>query len=257
MPGYAFSNRSPEADTQLRTLESFLDPISAARLRLAPGARCWEVGAGGGSVARLMADAVGPDGHVLATDIDPLHLVADGNLAVRRHDVRDPLPAGGPFDVIHARLVLLHVPERRRVLRDLAGALAPGGQLVVEEFDCTAAPRVLTAPNDEAAKLFRQVMEAIFGVLRDRGADPAWAQDVHTEMALLGLKNIDTVVHTESWTGGSPRMALYEVNSRQLEPRLQAAGVTTDQLKTFRTLTRDPSFTAMSYQFISTHAEAQ
>lgn len=253
-PGYAFSNRSPEANTQLRALESFLDPITAARLPLAASARCWEVGAGGGSVARIMADAVGPDGYVLATDIDPLHLVADGNLAVRRHDVREAPPREAPFDVIHARLLLLHLPERRRVLRELVGALVPGGWLVVEEFDCTAAPRVLTAPNDDAAKLFHQVMDAIFGVLRDRGADLAWAQDVHTEMALAGLAEIDTVTHTESWTGGSPGMSLYEVNSRQLEPRLLSAGLSAEQLRGFRTLTRDPAFTAMSYQFVSTRA---
>ena len=31
-------------------------------------------------MARRMARAVGDDGHVLATDIDPTHLVAEGNL---------------------------------------------------------------------------------------------------------------------------------------------------------------------------------
>ena len=40
------------------------------RLGLGPGWRCLEVGAGSGSVARWLAAKVGPEGSVLATDID-------------------------------------------------------------------------------------------------------------------------------------------------------------------------------------------
>jgi protein-L-isoaspartate O-methyltransferase len=253
--GYAFDNRSPEAEAQLRALEAFLDPITAARLAapiLTPGARCWEVGAGGGSVARLMSRAVGPTGLVVATDIEPAHLVSEGNLVVRRHDVRTGVPEGGPFDVIHARLVLLHLPERRRVLTELIGALAPGGWLVVEEFDCTAGLRVLTAPTDDAAKLFQEVIEATLGVLRDRGADLAWAQDVHAEMVRAGLVDVDTITHSQSWPGGSIGASLHATNSRQLESRLLATGLSPAQLEVFRELARDPAFTSLSYQFVST-----
>ncbi|GAA4707237.1 class I SAM-dependent methyltransferase [Phytohabitans rumicis] len=254
--GYSFDNRAPEADSQLRTLESFLDPITTARLAypvLRRGAACWEVGAGGGSVARVMAAAVGPEGHVVASDLDPSHIEPDDNLSVVCHDARtDAAPSGAPFDVIHARLLLLHLPERRKVLRDLVDALAPGGWLVVEEFDCTAPLRVLTAPTDDAAKLFGQVMDVILGALQDRGADLAWAQDVHTEMVAAGLSEVDTVTHSESWTGGEPGAALHDLNSRTLEPRLVAAGLSVDQLTAFRKLAHDPSFASLSYQFVST-----
>jgi SAM-dependent methyltransferase len=253
--GYAFDNRAREAATQLGTLESLLDPVTARRLAhpvLRAGASCWEVGAGGGSVARLMAAAVGPDGRVVATDIEPSHVTPQPNLRVQRHDVRHEPPPGGPFDLIHARLVLLHLPERRRVLRTLAEALAPGGWLVLEEFDCTVPLRVLTAPSDAAAKLFAQTLDAILGVLRDRGADLGWAQDVHTEMVAAGLADVDTVTHSESWGGGTAGAALHAINSRQLEPQLLAAGVTVDDLRAFRLLARDPRFAALSYQLVST-----
>jgi ubiquinone/menaquinone biosynthesis C-methylase UbiE len=252
--GYAFDNRSAEADTQLNVLETFLDPISAARLAppvVGPGAVCWEVGAGAGSVARLMARTAGPHGRVVATDIETAHLTSAGTVTVLRHDVRHEPPPGGPFDVIHARLVLLHLPERKRVLRELVTALKPGGWLVLEEFDCTVPLRVLTAPSDEAAKLFQQVVEGMLDVLQDRGADLAWAQNVHSEMALAGLTEIDTITYSESWSG-SARESLLEVNCRQLEPRLIAAGYTVEQLANFRALTRDPRFASLSYQLVST-----
>ncbi|MGS2616205.1 class I SAM-dependent methyltransferase [Micromonospora sp. LZ34] len=251
---YTFDNGSPEAVPQLRALESFLDPITAHRIAppvLAPGNVCWEIGAGGGSVARSMARAVGPAGRVLATDIDTAHLAPTGNLDVRRHDVRSEPPPGDAFDLIHARLVLLHLPERRRVLATLAGALAPGGWLVVEEFDCTAPLRVLTAPSDDAAKLFAQVTDAMLGILQSHGADLAWAQDVHAELAAAGLVDVDTVTHSRSWPGGSTGASLYVTNSRQLEPELLDAGLSAGQLEAFRKLLRDPGFAVMSYQFVS------
>jgi len=253
--GYSFDNRAAEAETQLNALESFLDPISAVRLAapvVRPGVRCWEVGAGGGSVARIMAAAAGPGGHIVATDIETSRLAPAATIAVRRHDVRHEPPPGGPFDVIHARLVLLHLPERKRVLRELVRALVPGGWLVLEEFDCLAPPRALTAPTDTAAKLFQQVVDGMLEILQGRGADLAWAQNVHLEMALAGLTDIDTITHAESWAGGSSGAGLLEVNCRQLEPRLTASGFTPEQLAGFRKLTADPRFAALSYQIVST-----
>jgi ubiquinone/menaquinone biosynthesis C-methylase UbiE len=253
--GYTFDNAAPEADAQLGALEAFLDPITAERLSgpiLAPGATCWELGAGGGSVARYVARAVGPQGRVVATDIDPSHLVSEGNLTAQQHDVCTDPPIGGPFDVIHARLVLLHLPERQRILRELTKALAPGGWLLIEEFDCTAPLRVLTAPTDASAKLFQQVTETMLGMLQERGADMGWAQNVHTEMALAGLTEVDTITYSESWAGGSAGLSLHEVNSRQLEAQLIGAGLSAGQLEDFRELTRDPAFASLSYQFVST-----
>ncbi|WP_089155566.1 methyltransferase domain-containing protein [Micromonospora sp. NBS 11-29] len=253
--GYAFDTGAADAVPQMHALESFLDPITTGRIAapiLTAGARCWEVGAGGGSIARAMAASVGPAGRVVATDLDLTHLRPAGNLDVRRHDVRREPPPGDAFDLVHARLVLLHLPERRRVLRTLAGVLAPGGWLVVEEFDCTAPLRVLTAPNDDAAKLFAQVTDAMLGILQSHGADLAWAQDVHAALTAAGLTEVDTVTHAQSWPGGSLGASLYATNSRQLEPELLDAGLSSGQLEAFRRLLRDPGFAVMSYQFVST-----
>jgi ubiquinone/menaquinone biosynthesis C-methylase UbiE len=251
---YAFDNSAPVAETQLNTLESFLDPITAERLAspIRQGMTCWEVGAGGGSVAHLMAQLVGPGGHIIATDIEPSRIEPAFNVSVLRHDVRtDPAP-GGPFDLIHARLVLLHLPERKHVLRELVRSLAPGGWLLLEEFDCSSPLRVITTPSDSAAKLFQQVIDGILSVLQSRGADLMWAQNVHAEMAQAGLTVIDTMTRAESWVGGTAKAGLHVINSRQLEPELLAAGITAEELHAFRELSRDPRFAALSYQVVST-----
>ena len=92
----------------------------------------------------------------------------------------------------------------------------------------------------------------MLGVLQEHGADLGWAQDVHTEMTLAGLADVDTITHSQSWAGGSTGSSLYETNSRQLEPELLAAGLSLQQLNAFRRLVRDPGFAVMSYQFVST-----
>jgi SAM-dependent methyltransferase len=54
---------------------------------------------------------------------------------VRRHDIAtDPLPEAA-FDLVHARLVLGHLPEREKALGHMVAALNPRGWLLVEDFD--------------------------------------------------------------------------------------------------------------------------
>ena len=124
-----------------------------------------------------LADQAGPDGHVLATDIDTSWI--DGmapHVEVRQHDIaRDDLPSG-VFDLIHARLVLCWIPERDKALRRMAGALRPGGWLLIEDFDpglqSAAYIGAYLPDHDNANKL-----RAGFGaLLAQRGADPAYGR---------------------------------------------------------------------------------
>jgi ubiquinone/menaquinone biosynthesis C-methylase UbiE len=136
---------------RLNSLTQLYDPGTMAlieRLGLPPGARCAEVGAGTGSVAELLARHVGPGGQVLATDTDTRFLdpLADATITVARQDVTAaPLPRG-QFDLIHARLLLEHLPQRDDVLASLAQGLAPGGWLLVEDLDWATA-EVIDPPS--------------------------------------------------------------------------------------------------------------
>ena len=129
--GYILKNADAAASTRLDVLASIFDPWTWAHLDalgLSAGWRCWEVGAGGPNTVRWLAQRVGPTGYVLATDLDPRWAAAavGENVSVLAHDIADAPPEAG-FDLVHARLVLTHVPERERALSNLAGALRPGG----------------------------------------------------------------------------------------------------------------------------------
>jgi ubiquinone/menaquinone biosynthesis C-methylase UbiE len=128
---------------------------------VAEGWACWELGAGGGSIARWLAEQVGPTGSVLATDINPRFIPASelAQLEVARRDVTtDAIPAAR-YDLIHARLVLSHLPQRRDVLARLVQALRPGGWLVIEDF-CAAFERG-SEPTDPIDARYREVRVAL------------------------------------------------------------------------------------------------
>jgi len=137
---YAFPHSGDREERRLELLEQRLDPLTIRRIErlgLSRGARCLEVGAGHGSVARWLCGRVGSTGSVTATDLetDFLEQQAVPGLVVLRQDLRtDDLPAG-PFDLVHARAVLMHVGERMAVLEKMSAVLAPGGWLLVEEPD--------------------------------------------------------------------------------------------------------------------------
>ena len=140
MSQYIFDNAAPQTAQRFSSLETLYDPATIRRfeaLEVGEGWNCLEVGGGSGSIAAWLARKVGPTGHVLVTDIDPRYLepvaaLGYSQLEIQRHDISsDPLPEGA-YDLVHVRLVLVHVPTREQALAKMLVALKPGGCLVVE-----------------------------------------------------------------------------------------------------------------------------
>ena len=164
MVTYLLDNASAAAEERLSRLEDVLDPGTWRALEatgVGPGWHCLEVGAGAGSIAIWLATRVGGDGRVVATDIDPRYIEplddALPNLEVRRHDITvDPLPESS-FHLVHARLVLEHLPEREIALQRMANALRPGGWLVIESIDFGSEAPDPAIASEQAALFMRWV----------------------------------------------------------------------------------------------------
>jgi len=256
--GYGFSNSAPQAPRQLASLEAYLDPITTgilAEIGVRPGGTCLELGPGGGSISHWLARPVSPGGRVVAVDRDPSRLRPAPNLAIHRHDLEDGVPVEGPFDIIHARLVLLHLPQRHELLPRLAALLAPGGWLVLGEFS-RPRPFVFTSRSRADADLYSRVMETLGDVLtQQHNTDQGWAHRVHPAMAAAGLTNLHTIEYAESWTGGGNGCLLHDANIRQKHDQLVAAGLTEHELADFARLMMDPRFSARSLPFVCTRGQ--
>ena len=147
------------------------------------GWHCLEVGGGNGSIASWLANRVGPTGHVLATDIDPrfLESLKLPNLEVQRHDIAtDPLPITA-FDLVHARLVLMHLPERENALARMISALKPGGWLIDEEYDSSSMP---PDPAVSPAEVLLETQVAMMRLLADGGVDRLFGRRLSNDCEL-------------------------------------------------------------------------
>lgn len=224
-----------------------LDPIDAQ-----PGQRCLDLGAGGGSIARWLADRVSPGGQVVAVDIDTTHLADGRGVQVHRHDINDGLtgPLAGPYDLIHARLTLVHLPRREEVLTELVDALAPGGWLVLGEVS-DRPTSVLSAPKPDDQEIWRRIQHLSHHVVSPAaGIDFGWAHRVPDRMVEAGLLNIDGIERSHIAGGGSPGAMMHANLNRQAHEPLLAAGAEPWEMERYQQLTHDPEFRAWFYQFV-------
>ena len=197
-----------------------------ARTGLAVGWRCWEVGAGSGTVASWLAEQVAPSGSVLATDLDMRFLdrLTARGLRVERHDVvHDPLPDAA-FDLVHARFLLEHLPEREAVVDRLIAALRPGGWLVVESL---ARFPVAAAADDD----FRSAMEAVEAVLaRTIGTDCAWSRTLPQGLLDRGLTDVGAAANVPLTGLGNASSQCWSLTLEQLAPRILELGLADEGL---------------------------
>lgn len=269
MPDYLFATATATPDVEvttsvmMRSLAAMLDPFSTNRIEAADipeDARCLVLGVGASQIASRLAD-LAPNGVVHATDIDHEHTVPDERVRLLTHYLGgQPLPAG-PWDVIHARLLLNHLPDRDTHLAALADALNPGGILVVEEFTGTWNTSVLAAPDPgddpsewgwaEANRLYTAYHLAFQNVLIAADLDLSWSRRVHTAMLNLGLE-VDTVPHSQTWSGNSPGTQLPWATAALLRDKLIAHGMPAADIDAFRTLLTHPDLRVLGNTVLST-----
>jgi ubiquinone/menaquinone biosynthesis C-methylase UbiE len=254
---YLFDNAQPQAGRGFSSLEAAFDAWTLRQLEVigvAEGWRCLEVGGGGGSIGRRLAERVGPTGRVTVTDINPVWAAEaqPANVEVLCHDIAaDALPERA-FDLVHARLVLIHVPERDRALRSMVSALRPGGWLLVEDFDMRVlrdggTGAMVRTPLSEGitaadVELLARVDAALLTLLEGRGADLAYGRRLYGLLRAEGLLEVAAEGYMAISPGGSPAAAQRLIRYEQIAGELVASGsVTAADLERARALLRDPA----------------
>lgn len=127
-------------DAKWTVMSQPLTDAVVAAIAISPSMRVLDLATGGGHVALAIAEALGPGGHVTATDLIPDMLaIAEtkarergfANLAGHLADLEAlPFP-GGSFDALTCRLGIMFAPDVGRALRELRRVLKPGGQAVL------------------------------------------------------------------------------------------------------------------------------
>jgi ubiquinone/menaquinone biosynthesis C-methylase UbiE len=214
---------------RLDAITRLTDPATIRYLesmRVSEGWRCAEVGAGTGTIARWLADRVGHLGHVDAIDIDTKYLdeISHPNREVRRQDITQTPLEPDSYDLVHAKILLLHLPERQRVLEEMVAALKPGGWLLIEESDIRSIQR--SAPPNPLITRAATALETFFYF---GGADPGYGMKLLPAMRSTGLEIVGNDCQLTAVQAGTPEMETISLSFGKLAPMVVKAGLMTQR----------------------------
>jgi ubiquinone/menaquinone biosynthesis C-methylase UbiE len=140
--------RSVDESERLQRQADELAPDSAAvldKVGLRSGENAIDVGCGPRGVIEMLCERVAPSGRVIGLDSDPTHVTMASELVSRRGltgaeivqaDARRTGLPSGSFDLVHARTLLINVPEPAEVLAEMVRLTRPGGWVASVEPDC-------------------------------------------------------------------------------------------------------------------------
>jgi SAM-dependent methyltransferase len=195
------------------------------------GARVVDVGCGVLGWLRLLSEWVGPDGHVVGTDIDDAMLAAAeqfvaterlGNVVLAKDDLFATTLDPSSFDLVHARFELTPLGRCHEQLNTYLQLLRPGGTLVLEDPDWGSWH--FNPPAEACERLIALVYEAFarwgepeagrkhLELLHDVGIDG----DVRVEVLALPPRHPYLRLPLQFATALAPRLVTF-VDSTELE----------------------------------------
>ena len=160
-----------------------------SRAGVGAGRRCLDVGCGGGEVTFEIARLIGPEGHVTGIDMDEVKLALGRESAAARAmenvefqvaDVTEWAETDN-FDLVYCRFLLEHLGRPLDLLQRMWSAVRPGGALVVEDADFSAA---FCEPSNEGFEFWKRTY---CSVLERRGGDPLIGRKLYRYFREAGI----------------------------------------------------------------------
>ena len=221
---------SPGESARLQRQAEELAADSAAlldRVGLRPGQAAIDLGCGPRGILDLLAGRVAPAGRVVGLDADPAHAAMAAEFAARQglRDVeivtadarRTGLPTG--FDVVHARTLLINLPDPAEVTAEMTRLASSGGWVVSMEPD---SEHVLCYPPHPA---FRRLCEIFTVVAGRNGADPRIGRRVPELFRQAGLEDVGVEAKVQMYPPGISRRTNRLDLVRSMRPQVLEMGL--------------------------------
>ncbi len=199
-----------------------------------------------------MADRVGPSGQVCAVDLSTKFLSAQlpPHVEIRQADIRTVPLSADSFDLVHARYVLIHLPDYEVALSAMLAALKPGGWLVLEEPDFSASRGIA----GDAAQLasVRKINQAIQFMYETRGMDYALGLKLLPLLQARGLHDLAMEFDAPWSSGGSGMARVMAMSAEQLRDKYLATGLVTESdVEGYCRFAQDPQSQAVYYATVA------
>src|SRR5580658_2458190 len=259
---------NPAESARLQRQSDELRPQSAdllGRIGLRPGQSAIDLGCGPSGILDLLSVAVFPGGRVTGLDADPAHIAMArqyagerglANVEVVTADARHTGLPSDSFDLVHARTVLVTIPEPEQVLAEMVRLARPGGWVASQEPDVENA---FCYPPLPAWDRLREIFRAGFG---RSGADLLIGRRLPELYRQAGLEQIEVVVHAPVYPAGHSRSTILPDLVRSLRPMILDLGLSdepelTELDRAVREHLADPRTLALAHLLVVTWGRKQ
>jgi SAM-dependent methyltransferase len=223
--------RDPEESARLQRQAEELRPDSVAlldRVGLGPGQQAIDLGCGPRGILDLLAERVAPGGRVTGLDADPSHVAmareftAQRGLASVRIVAADARHTGlppGSFDLVHARTLLVNVPEPAEVLAEMVRLAKPGGWIASLE------PDVGSPVCYPAHPAYTRIWELFRAAFSRHGADLLIGRRLAELYRQAGLQDIGVEARARVCQPGDSRRTIGPDLARGIHPVIVSLGL--------------------------------
>jgi SAM-dependent methyltransferase len=222
---------SPGESARLQRQADELAADSAAlldRVGLRPGHSVIDLGCGPRGILDMLAERVAPAGRVVGLDADPAHTAMAAGFAAGRGlsgveimtaDAASTGLATGSFDLVHARTLLVNVPEPADVAAEMIRLARPGGQVACMEPDTEHARCYPPHPA------FDRLCEIFTVAFRRNGADPWIGRRVPALLRQAGLDDVKVEARVQMYPPGNSRRTIRADLVRSMRPQVLEMGL--------------------------------
>jgi SAM-dependent methyltransferase len=202
------------------------------RVGLRLGQSAIDLGCGPRGVIDLLSERVGPDGRVVGLDLDPANLALArsfahdhglGNVKIIQGDARRTGLAASSFDLVHARTLLINVPDPTVVVAEMARLVRPGGCVAGMEPDMSIQ---LYHPPHPAWDRLHEIFIAAFRV---DGADPFIGRRLPELFREAGLTDVGVEARVDLYPHGHSRRTIRVDLVRSMRAKIVARGIAGEQ----------------------------
>lgn len=234
-PNAVYSLGSSEGESS--RLQRQADELLAAntvlldRTSLGDGGTAIDLGCGPRGILELLSDRVGPSGRVVGVDADPAHvamatdMVATrklGNVEIVQADARNTGLPSSSFDVVHARAVLINVPEPAEVVQEMVRLAKPGGWVLSFELDVESS---ICYPAHPA---YERLFDMFGPVFTRNGADLRIGRRVAELYRETGLVDLQVEARADVCPHGHSRRTIAVDLIRSMQPHVLELALATE-----------------------------
>ena len=198
------------------------------RVGLRPGQAVIDLGCGPRGILDLLAERVAPAGRVIGLDADPAHTAMAAEFAagqgltgmqIMTADARRTGLPPGSFDLVHARTLLVNVPDPADVAAEMVRLARPGGQVASMEPDTEHAR---CHPPHPA---FDRLCDIFTAAFRRNGADPWIGRRVPELFRQAGLDDVQVEARMQMYPPGHSRRTVRADLVRAMRPQVLDMGL--------------------------------